>query len=85
MRMRPYEGVDSRLLIVEATEKDINHLGYPISDGKLAETIERIKQHQPSIISEQKYQELILKNLRQKAQALGLELIPISHSTKCVS
>jgi len=34
---------------------------------------------------EQKYQELILKNLRQKAQALGLELIPISHSTECVS
>jgi hypothetical protein len=34
---------------------------------------------------EQKYQELILKNLRQKAQALGLELIPISHPTECVS
>ncbi len=50
MRMRPNEGVDSRLLIVEATEKDINRLGYPISDGKLAETIERIKQYKPSII-----------------------------------
>ena len=34
---------------------------------------------------EQKYQELILKSLRQKAQALGLELIPISHPTECVS
>jgi hypothetical protein len=34
---------------------------------------------------EQKYQELILKNLRQKAQALGWELIPISHSTEYVS
>jgi hypothetical protein len=34
---------------------------------------------------DQKYQELILKNLRQKAQALGLELIPISHPTECVS
>jgi transposase len=31
---------------------------------------------------EQKYQELIVKNLRQKAQAFGLELIPISHSTE---
>lgn len=50
MRMRPNEGVDSRLLIVEATEKDINRLGYPISDGKLAETIERIKQYKPSTI-----------------------------------
>ncbi|MEH2079964.1 MAG: IS110 family transposase [Nostoc sp.] len=34
---------------------------------------------------EQKYQELILKNLRHKAQALGLELVPISHLTECVS
>ncbi len=50
MRMRPHEGVDSRLLIVEATEKDINRLGYPISDGKLAEAIERIKQYKPSTI-----------------------------------
>ncbi|MBW4456098.1 MAG: hypothetical protein KME55_27285 [Nostoc indistinguendum CM1-VF10] len=33
---------------------------------------------------EQKYQ-MILKNLRQKAQALGLELIPISHPTECIS
>ncbi len=50
MKMRPDEGVDPRLLIVEATEKDINSLGYPIPDGKLAETIERIKQHQPRTI-----------------------------------
>lgn len=34
---------------------------------------------------EQKYQELMLNNLQQKAQALGLELIPISHPTECVS
>ena len=50
MKMRPSEGVDSRLLIVEATETDINRWGYPIPDGKLAQTIERIQQHQPSII-----------------------------------
>ncbi|MBE9054416.1 IS110 family transposase [Nostocales cyanobacterium LEGE 11386] len=34
---------------------------------------------------EQKYQELMLKNLQQQAQALGLELIPLSHPTECVS
>lgn len=50
VKMRPSEGVDSRLLIVEATETDINRLGYPIPDGKLAQSIEIIKQHQPSII-----------------------------------
>ncbi|MGB5970257.1 MAG: CHAT domain-containing protein, partial [Spirulinaceae cyanobacterium] len=45
MRMRPDEGVDSRLLVVEATEEDINRFGYPLSDGILAETIEVIKEH----------------------------------------
>ncbi|BAT56558.1 transposase (plasmid) [Nostoc sp. NIES-3756] len=34
---------------------------------------------------EHKYQQQMLKHLKQKAQALGLELIPISHSTECVS
>ncbi len=50
MKIRPNQGVDSRLLIVEATQTDINRLGYPIPDGKLAQTIERIQQHQPSVI-----------------------------------
>ncbi|MGB5968820.1 MAG: CHASE2 domain-containing protein, partial [Spirulinaceae cyanobacterium] len=47
---RPDEGVDSRLLVVEATEEDINRFGYPLSDGILAETIEVIKEHEPSTI-----------------------------------
>ncbi|MGB5967716.1 MAG: CHASE2 domain-containing protein, partial [Spirulinaceae cyanobacterium] len=47
---RPDEGVDSRLLVVEATEEDINRFGYPLSDGILAETIEVIKEHQPNNI-----------------------------------
>ena len=34
---------------------------------------------------EQHYQERILKNLKKKAQALGLELIPISTPNECVS
>ncbi|MBG1265568.1 hypothetical protein [Nostoc sp. WHI] len=34
---------------------------------------------------EQQYRERTLKNLKKKAQAFGLELIPISHSTECVS
>ncbi|NJM20834.1 MAG: CHASE2 domain-containing protein [Richelia sp. SM1_7_0] len=50
MKIRPNQGVDSRLLIVEATETDINRWGYPIPDSKLAQTIETIQQHQPSII-----------------------------------
>jgi hypothetical protein len=34
---------------------------------------------------EQQYREITLKHLKKKAQAFGLELIPISHATKCVS
>jgi hypothetical protein len=34
---------------------------------------------------EQQYRDCILKNLKIKAQAFGLELIPISTPTKCVS
>jgi hypothetical protein len=40
----------------------------------------------PSIDAyEQQYQERMLQNLKKKAQALGLELIPISTPTECVS
>jgi len=34
---------------------------------------------------EQQYQERMLKNLKKKALDFGLELIPISHPTECVS
>lgn len=36
-------------------------------------------------VYEQQYRERTLKNLRKKAQAFGLELIPISNATECVS
>ena len=50
MRMRPHEGIDTRLLVVEATEEDINRLGYPLPDAILAQTIEKIEQYQPRVI-----------------------------------
>lgn len=34
---------------------------------------------------EQQYQDRMLKSLKKKAQAFGLELIPISNATECVS
>ena len=40
----------------------------------------------PSIDAyEHQYQERVLKNLKKKAQAFGLQLIPISNPTECVS
>ena len=50
MRIRPDAGVDPRLLIVEATETDINQFGYPLPDGILAQTIEQIEEHDPRVI-----------------------------------
>ena len=50
MRVRPDAGVDPRLLIVEATETDINQFGYPLPDGILARTIEQIEEHNPRVI-----------------------------------
>lgn len=42
MRLRPAETVDPRLLVVEATEADVNKYGYPLSDLILAETIQKL-------------------------------------------
>jgi len=50
MQMRPEEGRDRRLLIVEATEQDIQDYSYPIPDTILAQTIETIDRHQPRVI-----------------------------------
>lgn len=50
MRIRPDAGIDPRLLIIEATETDINQFGYPLPDGILAQTIEQIEEHDPRVI-----------------------------------
>ena len=34
---------------------------------------------------EQQYQDRMLRNLKKKAQAFGMKLIPISNATECVS
>lgn len=36
-------------------------------------------------VYEQQYQDRMLKNLKKKAQAFGLQLIPIPNATECVS
>lgn len=51
MRMRPSETPDARLLVVEATEADVNRYGFPLPDDILAQVIERVQQHQPRAIA----------------------------------
>ena len=50
MRLRPDEGLDSRLLVVEATEADLNRYGFPLPDATLAQALEQLASHQPRVI-----------------------------------
>jgi adenylate cyclase len=51
VRSRPDPGIDSRLLIVEITETDIQTIKqWPIPDGILAQVLARLQQHQPRAI-----------------------------------
>ncbi|GET38724.1 CHASE2 domain-containing protein [Microseira wollei] len=50
MRLRPNQGIDARLLVVEATEEDINRYGFPLPDGILAEAIAKLNLYQPRVI-----------------------------------
>jgi diguanylate cyclase (GGDEF)-like protein len=49
-RLQPRQLPDNRLLIVEITEKDLEALGWPLSDQLVAEAIDQIQQFQPAVI-----------------------------------
>jgi CHASE2 domain-containing sensor protein len=50
MRLRPDEGLDSRLAVVEASEEDINRYGFPLPDAVLADAIAKLERHNPKIV-----------------------------------
>ncbi|RCJ32604.1 hypothetical protein A6769_27410 [Nostoc punctiforme NIES-2108] len=50
MQLRPEEKPDDRILVVEATEQDINKYGFPLPDGILAQTINKLDRYQPEFI-----------------------------------
>jgi CHASE2 domain-containing sensor protein len=50
MRLRPDKGIDPRLLVVEATEEDINRYGFPLPDEILAQAITKLESKQPRVI-----------------------------------
>ncbi|MEW6496580.1 MAG: adenylate/guanylate cyclase domain-containing protein [Cyanobacteriota bacterium] len=51
VRLRPDEGSDPRLLVVELTEQDIDSLKqYPVSDRVLAQVLRKLDQYQPRVI-----------------------------------
>lgn len=46
-QIRPQEPVDSRIVIVEINESDIQQLNWPISDKRVAQLINILKKHNP--------------------------------------
>ncbi|NET08948.1 MAG: CHASE2 domain-containing protein, partial [Symploca sp. SIO2B6] len=48
--LRSDEPNDPRLLIVGMTEGDIQQYGWPLSDDMLADTLQRLQDHRPSVI-----------------------------------
>ncbi|WP_293148511.1 MULTISPECIES: CHASE2 domain-containing protein [unclassified Microcoleus] len=51
MRLRPPESSDSRLLLVEATETDIEKYGFPLPDGTIAKAVANLAQYRPQTIA----------------------------------
>ncbi|NEO52905.1 MAG: adenylate/guanylate cyclase domain-containing protein [Okeania sp. SIO3B5] len=59
VRLGPDEVSDPRLLIVELTEEDIQHLGqWPISDRNLADVLASLQEHQPKVIGVDLYRDV---------------------------
>lgn len=52
MRSRPAETIDSRILVVEVTQADLNELGgYPLSDDILVKTVDVLQPYEPTAIA----------------------------------
>ena len=51
MRLRPLESPDSRFLLVEATETDLEKYGFPLPDGTIAKAVANLAQYQPQTIA----------------------------------
>ena len=68
MRSRPYEGKDSRILIVEITESDVQlqnaeeRGGASISDSALADLVNKLEKHNPRVIGLSIYRDSPIKS-----------------------
>lgn len=61
-RLRPQEAIDPRIVIVEITEADVQKTGqWPMSDAKLVQLLETIKQQKPTAIGLDLYRDLAVE------------------------
>ncbi len=95
--LRPQESQDSRIVIVEIDESVVQTLGkrrqWPISDAVLAQTLENLKQHQPSAIGLDLYRDVpiepgyesLVKVLKTTPNLIGVQKVAQSIDSSAVA
>ncbi|MEG4806753.1 CHASE2 domain-containing protein [Microcoleus sp. F8-D3] len=84
VRWRPAEPIDSRIVIVEIKEADLQKYGYPISDAVLAQLLQKLHAGKPRAIGLDVYRDLptqpgnaeLLKTFATIPNLIGIELMP---------
>ncbi|MEG3989005.1 CHASE2 domain-containing protein [Microcoleus sp. S28C3] len=84
VRWRPAEPIDSRIVIVEIKEADLQKYGYPISDAVLAQLLKKLHAGKPRAIGLDVYRDLptqpgnaeLLKTFQTIPNLIGIELMP---------
>jgi diguanylate cyclase (GGDEF)-like protein/PAS domain S-box-containing protein len=84
VRWKPPEAIDSRIVIVEINESDLQKYGYPISDTALAELLQKVNASQPRAIGLDIYRDLpnppgnreLLAAFQTIPNLVGIELMP---------
>ncbi|MEG4817196.1 CHASE2 domain-containing protein [Microcoleus sp. K5-D4] len=84
VRWRPAEQIDSRIVIVEIKEADLQKYGYPISDAVLAQLLQKLHAGKPRAIGLDVYRDLptqpgnaeLLKTFKTIPNLIGIELMP---------
>lgn len=83
MRWRPAEATDNRIVIVEIGERDLQKYGYPISDGVMAQLLQKLNAGKPRAIGLDIYRDLptapgnpeLLKTFTTIPNLVGIELM----------
>ncbi|MEG4069446.1 CHASE2 domain-containing protein [Microcoleus sp. Pol11C2] len=84
VRWRPAEPIDSRIVIVEIKEADLQKYGYPISDAVLAQLLQKLHAGKPRAIGLDVYRDLptqpgnaeLVKTFKTIPNLIGIELMP---------
>ncbi|WP_293334101.1 CHASE2 domain-containing protein [Microcoleus sp. CAWBG58] len=84
VRWRPAEPMDSRIVIIEINEADLQKYGYPISDAVLAQLLQKLHAGKPRAIGLDIYRDLptqpgnaeLVKTFKTIPNLIGIELMP---------